>query len=220
CSQVQEQACCVPLLTALVPSPQQVGELIELHTVRIGEDGGREALLVDGVVQSISPHDGMRTGGYWAAMVPSVAPEHALILGLGGGTLARLVHARFGAGVSIVGVDNDPAVLHLARASGWLPNEGLEVVVADAFEFVEDCQARFEYVAVDLFRGEEFIGRALNKPFLRRLRTRLAPRGRLVVNLFSDRRWPSRAARVAELFEIEQQCNVGGNVVIHARKRR
>src|SRR5262249_28725667 len=57
-----------------------VGEVIALHTVRIGEDNGREALLVDGVVQSISPDDGLRTGGYWAAMVPSERPRNALIL--------------------------------------------------------------------------------------------------------------------------------------------
>src|SRR5215208_4804257 len=52
------------------------------HDVRIGEDGGRAALLVDGVVQSISPEDSLHDGGYWAAMVPSdERPHHALILG-------------------------------------------------------------------------------------------------------------------------------------------
>src|SRR5688572_25904299 len=64
--------------------------------VRIGEDGGRAALLVDGVVQSISPADGLAVGGYWAAMVPDERPRSALILGLGGGTLARLLQARWG----------------------------------------------------------------------------------------------------------------------------
>ena len=57
--------------------------------IRIGEDGGRAALLVDGVVQSISPEDGLVDGGYWAAMVPDERPRVALILGLGGGTLSQ-----------------------------------------------------------------------------------------------------------------------------------
>src|SRR5919204_238127 len=60
-----------------------------VHVVRIGEDAGRMALLVDGVVQSISPEDGLATGGYWAEMLPANRPPHALILGLGAGTLAR-----------------------------------------------------------------------------------------------------------------------------------
>src|SRR4051812_30708017 len=128
-----------------------VAEIIPLHTVRIGEDGGRAALLVDGVVQSISPQDGLAAGGYWAAMVPAERPKKALILGLGGGTLAQLLLTRFGDDVAIVGVDNDPAVLHLARSAGWMPSRGLDVVVADAFEYVQACEDRFDYVAIDLF---------------------------------------------------------------------
>jgi spermidine synthase len=203
----------------LVPSPR-VGEVIPLHTVRIGEDAGREALLVDGVVQSISPHDGMATGGYWAAMVPDERPRRALFLGLGGGTVARLLQARFGNEFTIVGVDNDPAVLHLARAAGWLP-DNLEVIVADVFEFVQATPGeRFDYVAIDLFRGEEFVGRALNKTFLRRVRALMAPRGRVVINLFRDRHSSERIERIGALFDIQRQVGVGGNVVIHARRIR
>jgi spermidine synthase len=197
-----------------------VGEVITLHTVRIGEDGGREALLVDGVVQSISPADGIASGGYWAAMVPDERPTRALILGLGGGTLARLLQARFGVDFDIIGVDDDPGVLRLARSAGWLPERGLEVVIADAFAWVKSDNGKFDYVALDLFRGEEFVGRALGKPFLRQVRALLAPRGRVVVNLFSDRLRVARGERLAALFEILEQRRVGGNVVIHARRRR
>src|ERR1700694_3770249 len=106
--------------------------------VRIGEDGGRAALLVDGVVQSISPEDGLIGGGYWAAMVPDDRPRNALILGLGGGTLARLLQARWGE-LAIVGVDNDADIVETAARIGWLPRSGLEVVMADAFEYVQTC---------------------------------------------------------------------------------
>lgn len=187
--------------------------------IRIGEDAGRAALLVDGVVQSISPEDGLSAGGYWAAMVPDDRPRHGLILGLGGGTLARLLHARWGA-FPIVGVDDDPAILELARAVGWLPSEELEVVQTDAFDYVRACQERFDYIAVDLFRGEELAARAFTKPFLRRLRTLLVPRGRLAINLFTDIRMLSRIARIATFFEIREQRGVGGNVVVHAQRRR
>ena len=78
----------------------------------------------------------------------------------------------------------------------------------------------YDYVAIDLFRGEEFIGRALTKPFLRRVRALLLPRGHLAVNLFADRRRAARIEGIASLFEILQLVDVGGNVVIHARRRR
>ncbi len=188
--------------------------------VRIGEDGGRSALLVNGVVQSISPEDGLLLGGYWAAMVPDDRPHRALILGLGGGTLARLLQARWGTDFRIVGVDDDSVILALAKEFGWLPREALEVVVADAFEYVQACPERFDYIAVDLFRGEQLAGRAFGKPFLRRLRTLLAPRGRLAINLFIDVRLPGRLGRIAELFETRDQVAVGGNLIVHARRRR
>jgi len=174
---------------------------------------------VDGVVQSISPQDGLTDGGYWGAMVPVDRPHKGLILGLGGGTLARLLHARWGA-FPILGVDDDSAVLNLARSVEWLPLEALDVVVADAFAYVRTCQERYDYVAVDLFRGEELDGRAFGKPFLRRIRSLLAPRGQLALNMFTDIRMLSRIDRIATFFEIRERRYVGGNLVIHARRRR
>ena len=187
--------------------------------IRIGEDGGRAALLVDGIVQSISPEDGLATGGYWAAMVPDERPRRGLILGLGGGTLARLLHARWGT-FPIVGIDDDPSVLELARQVGWLPREALDVVVADAFQYAQSCHERFDYVAVDLFRGERLASRAFGKPFLKRLRALLEPRGRLAVNMFTDIHVFTRVARIASIFEIREQRGVGGNLVVHARRKR
>jgi spermidine synthase len=189
------------------------------HVIRIGEDAGRAALLVDGVVQSISPDDGLIEGGYWAAMLPDERTHQALILGLGGGTLAGLLRARWGE-LRIVGVDDDGGILEIARAVGWLPRCGLEVVLGDAFEYVQVCHERFDYIAVDLFRGQRMPGRAFGKPFLSRVRSLLEPRGYLVVNLFRDRRQADRIARIAALFDIRAQVEVGGNVVVHARRRR
>ena len=187
--------------------------------VCIGEDGGRAALLVDGVVQSISPEDGLANGGYWAAMVPSRPPRRALILGLGGGTLARLLHTRWGDGVQVVGVDDDAAIVETARAAGWLTMPRLEIVHADAFTYLEQCAERFDFIAIDLFRGEHLAGRAFTRPVLRRIRSLLVPSGMLAVNLFIDGRAPRRIERLSALFDIRERINVGGNVVIHARRR-
>jgi len=158
-------------------------------------------------------------GGYWAAMVPIDRPRRGLVLGLGGGTLVRLLHLRWGA-FPIVGIDDEPAILDVARSAGWLPLDELEIVVCDAFEYVQGCQERFDYVAVDLFRGEEQTARAFGRPFLRRLRSVLEPRGQLAINLFADRRTVRRIAQIATLFEIRDQRHVRGNVVVHARRKR
>ena len=188
--------------------------------VRIGEDAGRSALLVDGVVQSISPEDGLATGGYWAAMVPPDRPSRGLVLGLGGGTLVRLLYARWGT-FPVVGVDDDATIVEVANSAGWLPRAPeLQVVLADAFEFVQTCTERFDYVAVDLFRGEQLAARAFGKPFLRRLRSVMAPRAQLAINMFADVRMLGRIARISAMFEIRERRQVGGNIVIQARRRR
>jgi spermidine synthase len=170
-------------------------------------------------VQSISPDDGLADGGYWGAMVPVDRPRRGLVLGLGGGTLVRLLHARWGI-FPIVGVDDDPTVLDVARDAGWLPRAALEVVVADAFGYVKGCQERYDYVAVDLFHGEEMDARIFGQPFLRRVRALLAPRGQLAVNMFAEVRMLARIARIATIFEIRERRYVGGNLIVHARRRR
>jgi spermidine synthase len=191
-----------------------------VHVVRIGEDNGRTALLVDGVVQSISPDAGLTTGGYWAAMVPQdQQPRRALFLGLGGGTVARLLQARWGDEVQMVGVEDDPGVIETARAVGWLPLPGLELVVEDAFAYVWRCADRFDYIALDLFRADELVRQELSRPFLRRLRDLLEPSGELAVNLFRDRRRASRLHRIEQVFDIRRVVEQGGNVIVHARRR-
>jgi spermidine synthase len=190
------------------------------HMVRIGEDDGRAALLVDGVVQSISPLDGATRGGYWAAMVPPFKPARALILGLGGGTLAHLLVDQWGASIHIVGVDDDPSVLEVACAAGWLSLPGLHIVQADAFSFVSACDERFNFVALDLYRGPYLVGRGLTRPFLCQVRALLEPGGWLTVNLFRDDRTEERIERIARVFRVDHRLETGDNVIVHARKLR
>src|SRR3954452_19833528 len=98
--------------------------------VRLGEDDGRPVLLVDGTVQSVLADD---PSGYWSLMVPDVRPERALLLGLGGGTIARLLQERFG-DVAMVGVEENPDVVAFAHEL-LRDVPGLEIVQADGFEY-------------------------------------------------------------------------------------
>jgi spermidine synthase len=151
-------------------------------------------------------------------MVPNERPRSALILGLGGGTVARLLLARFGH-VAIVGVDDDPRVIEIAAAVGWLPPAGVEIRIGDAFAFVQTCEERFDFVAVDLFRADRLAPRIFGKPFLRRLRSVLEPRGSLAINVCRDARRAERVERVRAVFDVREERLVGGNVVVHARQR-
>lgn len=180
--------------------------------VRFGEDEGRRVLLVDETVQSSAD---VAAEGYWSAMVPDRRPRRALLLGLGVGTVARRLHVRFGP-LPVVGVDDDPAVIAVARRElADLPC--LEIVEADAFRYVATTAERFDLACVDLYRGAQLQAGIVGRPFLRRLRELLAPRGHAAINLFADRRTMMRIHRLARVFRVLRTVAVGKNVVVWCR---
>jgi spermidine synthase len=183
--------------------------------VRLGEDDGRPVLLVDGTVQSVLEDD---PSGYWSLMVPDVRPGRALLLGLGAGTIARLLHKRFG-DVPMVGVDEDADVVGFARELlRDLPS--LEIVQADGFAYVDEAAAggeRFDYVAIDLYRGDRLVHGVIGKPFLRGLKTLLEPRGLAVFNLFYERRVEDRIRRIGRILTETERRRAGKNLVLWTR---
>ncbi len=186
-----------------------------VREVRLGVDRGRPAVLADGVVQSVAP--AAAAGGYWEAMLPEHRPRRALLLGVGGGTLAHLLAGRFGP-LPIVGVDDDPRMVALARgAFGPLP-PCVDLVLADAFTFVAPCVERFDYVAVDLFHGGRPARGVTGQPFLRALHRALMPNGHVVFNLFRDAHTARRLRRIVARFTVTRVEHVRDNVVVHARR--
>ena len=186
--------------------------------VCIGEDEGQIALLVDGVVQSIVVPDGPLGAGYWPAMLPEVRPRRALILGLGGGTIAHLIWRQFGP-IPVVGVENNPEVVRLARTAFGLDRPELEIVEADAFDFVDGAEGPFDYVAVDLFNAGQIPPRIFSRPFLRGIRRLMSPGGLAAVNFFKDRRAATHQHRIESGFPRVTFVESGKNLIARCRAR-
>ena len=129
-------------------------------------DGWGIALEVGGVVQSVSvpgpdeagadpipirdagePRPGPG-GGYWGLLLPAQCPRRALLLGLGGGTVAHLL-ARRCPEAQITGIEREAEVLAVARAQFGLDDlPQLTVIEADAFTWVaeqSETTLRHEY---------------------------------------------------------------------------
>jgi spermidine synthase len=165
-------------------------------------------------------------GGYWKLLLPaSGCPRRALILGLGGGTVAALL-ARCCPGVTMVGIERDETVLALARTEFALDAiAGLEVVVADAFAWVagaaedeaEQARGAFDYICLDLYDGGRLAPGTLASPFLRHLAALLALDGTLVVNLIVTGRLGEQLHRLRRVFAVVREERVRGNVVVHLR---
>jgi predicted O-methyltransferase YrrM len=206
-------------------------------TVSPREDWGL-ALEVGGVVQSVSvpavggmdeghgehgehgePQPGPG-GGYWGLMLPPGCPRRALLLGLGGGTVAWLL-ARRCPQARIVGIERDAEVLAAAFGDFGLDTlPGLTPVEADAFawvaEHVESEAGAYDFVCLDLFEAGRLTLGALATPFLRQIAALLAPGGTLTVNLMMTARTPEQLHRLRRVFHLSRELRLRGNLVIHA----
>lgn len=197
------------------------------------EDWG-VALEIDAVVQSVSvppPEESLESGdadepqpgpggGYWGLMLPPGCPRRALLLGLGGGTVAHLL-ARRCPGVAMVGVERNAEVIAVARAQfglGALPK--LAIVEADAFTWVAEQAAtgddHYDLICLDLFEAGRLALGTLATPFLRQVGALLAPGGLLTVNLMVTGRTPEQVHRLQRVFRIVRELRLRGNLVVHA----
>jgi len=174
---------------------------------------GQRALEVDGVIFSVAVEEGKPTVGYWTAMLPAGRPRSALLLGLGGGTLAQLL-ARHAPGVQMVGVDVDPGVVAFGRERFGLALSNLRVVIADAFAYVYQGSQRFDFIAVDLFVGRHLHRGILARPFLRRLAALLAPGGEIVINLLKHPHNARHLDRFREVLAVRRVERLPSNLIV------
>jgi len=166
---------------------------------------GRE-LLVDGTFASFYRPGEITTGSVWdalAAPVLALSPARrrsVLLLGLGGGSAARVVRA-LAPDARIVGVELDREVVVTARRWFDLDALGLEVVVADARQFLARERTRFDAVLEDVFVGPASRVRKpewLPEPGLRQAAARVARGGVLATNTIREA--PAAIRTMRELF--------------------
>jgi spermidine synthase len=178
-------------------------------------DDGRRALLVGGVVQSVHPDDA--ASGYWTEMLPDRSPGSALLLGLGGGTVARLLERRFDP-IAVTGVDHSAGMLAAAADFGP-PLDKTRLVQADAAAFIHGNTSRYGFIAVDLYCADHMDRGVFAPPFLRALSASLKPGGTVAFNLFQDTCLDDCLARLERVFKRIRLTQIGRNAVFHGRLR-
>ena len=92
--------------------------------------------------------------------LPPERRRSILVLGLGGGSAARLARG-IAPRAHIVGVELDPSVLRAGRRWLGLDALGLEIVQGNALGFLEHDRRRYDAILEDVFVGR---GRGVHKP--------------------------------------------------------
>jgi spermidine synthase len=174
---------------------------------------GRKVLRVGGVIQSVHV-DETYEPDVWDAMLPAERPANVLILGLGGGTMAQLLTARFGL-LPITGVERDPAVVWLARHEFGLERlPHVRIVVEDAFTFVRRCEDCYDAIAVDLYTAGKMAHGVLGAAFLRDVKRLLAPGGAVTFNLWRTPYLADQLHRLERELRLRELLDVDDNVVV------
>ena len=184
----------------------------------ISVEDGRTLLRVGGVIQSVVV-DQQHQPDVWDAMLPTTCPESALILGLGGGTIATLLTRHFGP-IPILGVERDPRIAELARQTfglSGLPN--IQIAVADAFTFLPQCQTHFDLICVDLYVAGRMEHGVLGAGFLHQINRVLAPGGTAVFNIWRSPYFHDHLRRLQRMLNVLDVSEVGGNVIVRCAAR-
>lgn len=174
---------------------------------------GRLVLRVGGVIQSVGV-DETYQADIWDALLPQNQPANALILGLGGGTIAHLMTQRFGP-LPITGVECDPAVVWLARQQFGLDAQAhVRIVVADAFDYARHCHETYDAICVDLYTAGKMAHGVLGGRFLRDVGRLLSPEGEATINLWRSPYLDDQLRRIGRELLVREVVEVEENLVV------
>jgi len=121
--------------------------------------------------------------------------KKALILGLGGGSIANLI-GRFWGEVEIVGVDIDPVIVELGKRYLGVDTD-VKVEITDAIGWVKKDKSKYDLICLDTYVEDQFPKKLESDSFLKNVKGLLAKSGVLVVN----RLYYGEKRKEADLFE-------------------
>ncbi|MFN8713212.1 MAG: spermidine synthase [Bacteroidota bacterium] len=117
------------------------------------------------------------------ADVQTLNPRQVLILGFGGGSIARILHHELQLDAAITGVDADEIVLQLAREefdAGKIKH--LKLITAKAQDFVQHAKPGYDLICVDVFVEAQVPAECRTNEFIKQLHTLLNKKGTLIFN--------------------------------------
>jgi spermidine synthase len=148
-------------------------------------------------------------------------PGRTLMVGLGGGSLAKFMYRRVPQ-THVRVVEVDPAVVHVAREYFALPADDsrLAVVVDDGADYVRRASEPIDALLIDAYDGRSLAQSFTVDAFYARARAALSAEGVLVMNLWSsDRAFDRNLQRIERAFSHRCLCLPAerpGNVIVFA----
>jgi spermidine synthase len=128
-------------------------------------------------------------------------PDHMLMVGLGGGSLAKFCHRHL-PHTRLTVVEINPDVIALRGAFDVPVDERLAIIQADAADYLPLTEGDTDVLLLDGFDTAGIAPSFLNRDFYQAARRRLRPAGMLVANFAGPKRgWAAHLSLLNEIFE-------------------
>ncbi len=146
-------------------------------------------------------------------------PRHALLVGLGAGSLAKFIYRNLPA-CRITVVEINPQVEFVARQYFKLPDDPqrLEVITGCGADYMLAGGRQFDLILCDGFDADASAGALDTLPFYQACRSRLSDDGLLAVNLLGrNRGFAASVERLRQAFDqriaVFPSCDSGNTIV-------
>jgi spermidine synthase len=113
--------------------------------------------------------------------------KNVLLLGLGGGTVVKILQDESKFDGKIVAVELDTVIADIAvKEFGIIPGKKMEIVCNDATEFVKSDKRKFDLIICDIFVDNTLPDAIVKPEFWNNTMKRLSQDGLIVFNLFHE----------------------------------
>jgi spermidine synthase len=194
-----------------------VSERYGVRTLHIGSDTVQSAMRLAKPVDLELSY----TRSMMACLLFIPKPAEVLMIGLGGGSLAKFIYHRL-PGTKVKAVEVSPHVLAIARQYFYVPEDDarFRVVVADGAEYVTRHDIAADAVIVDGYDADAHAEELASRDFYEACRNRLNVSGVLVVNLWGgDKSFTTLLERIEAVFDSAILCLPAerpGNIIVFA----
>lgn len=164
------------------------------HHIRVNDEYGERKLLVNGSVQS-----GRYIRKLWQGAFKKFGISEnrnwkkILVLGVGGGTIIQLLHAKFPK-ARITAVDIDQKIIDVAKKY-FLTGDTTYVnfIIEDAKKYVQKNNLKYNCIIIDIFIGNAIPEFVKTKPFITYCKQSLTPGGAICINYLQDREYGEKS---------------------------
>lgn len=111
-----------------------------------------------------------------------------LMLGLGGGSIVKIIRKECNSKAPITAIEIDPAIVEVAVNDFQIKKWGqpINIIIHDAYTFTENLNLQFEVICIDIFIHDEVPSAFLSHTFFNKIIESLKSGGKLYFNFMDS----------------------------------